>query len=184
MLRSFLILAVVNGSLLLASFVLELLATSDIPGPGTVRTGAQVPIALLMTMTTCAVHSTAYAYLLTSGRRAGMLARLHDLPEWINEQTSKNKKKAFPFAAGGMILMAGVAGIVWASGPRVWESSWFLFGSAVALAFNIAASVAEYATVAAQGRILLEVRARAGQSRVVESLAGVVQPSDSTKEGI
>ena len=56
MLRYFLVLAVTDGSLLIASFVLGLMATGEPRGPGAIWHGIHVLFALMTTMATLAVH--------------------------------------------------------------------------------------------------------------------------------
>src|SRR6185437_4855403 len=90
--RIFLGLAVTDGSLLVASFVLGLLATGETPAPGAVWRGTHVLVALLATMTTLLVHSIVYTYFLGTGKWVKEVARVYQLPDWINAQAKKNKR--------------------------------------------------------------------------------------------
>src|SRR5436309_15758817 len=82
MLRYFLVLAVTDGSLLVASFVLGLLATGEPRGPGAIWRGVHILFALMTTMATLAVHSIVYTYFLATGKWAREVVRVYQLPEW------------------------------------------------------------------------------------------------------
>ena len=101
MLRYFLVLAVTDGSLLVASFVLGLLAAGEHQTPNAVWRGTHVLFALLSTMATLAVHSVVYTYFLATGKWAKEVVHVYGLPDWINDQAKKNKRKAFRFEPGG-----------------------------------------------------------------------------------
>src|SRR4051812_31227058 len=109
MLRNFLVLAVTDGSLLVATFVLGLLASGEPRGPHTGMRGVHVLVALLATMATLAVHSIAYTYFLATGKWAAEVVRVYGLPEWVNHQAKKNKRKAFRFEFWGMTAVAVAA---------------------------------------------------------------------------
>ena len=109
MLRYFLVLAVTDGSLLVTSFVLGLLASGEPRGPGAVWRGVHVLFALLTTVATLAVHSIAYTYFLATGKWAAEVVRVYQLPPWINDQAKKNKRKAFRFEFWGMTAVAVTA---------------------------------------------------------------------------
>src|ERR1700733_4665802 len=86
MLRYFLVIAVTDGSLLVASFVLGLIASGEPRGPHAVFRGVHLLISLLATMATLAVHSIAYTYFLATGKWAQEVVRVYQLPAWINDQ--------------------------------------------------------------------------------------------------
>src|SRR3954451_6905033 len=109
MLRSFLVLAVADGSLLVASFVLGLLASGEPRGPHAVLSGVHLLVSLLAVMATLAVHSIAYTYFLATGKWAAEVVRVYQLPEWINQQAKKNKRKAFRVEFNAMALVAVAA---------------------------------------------------------------------------
>lgn len=165
MLRYFLVLAVTDGSLLVASFVLGLLATGEPRGPGAVWRGVHLLFALFTTMATLAVHSIVYTYFLATGKWAKEVVRVYQLPEWINDQARKNKRKTFRFEFWSMTLIAVTAWLGAASDAQGLNPTWHLVVAASTLAFNLGAFVVEYAVIVAQARLLLEVKARADQMR-------------------
>lgn len=165
MLRYFLVLAVTDGSLLVASFVLGLMASGEPRGPHAVWHGVHVLIALLATMATLAVHSIAYTYFLATGKWAAEVVRVYQLPTWINDQAKKNKRKAFRFEFYGMSLIAITAWLGAGADTQGLNPLWHLAVAAVALAFNLGAFAVEYAIIVAQARLLLEVKAQADRLR-------------------
>ena len=165
MLRYFLVLAVTDGSLLVASFVVGLIASGEPRGPGAIWRGVHVLLALLTTMTTLAVHSIAYTYFLATGKWAKEVVRVYQLPEWINTQAKKNKRKAFRFQFWSMALIAITAWLGAATDTQRLGPLWHLGIAAVALAFNFGAFVVEYAVIVAQARLLQEVKDQADRLR-------------------
>ena len=166
MLRYFLVLAVTDGSLLLASFVLGMFASAEPRGPHMVWHGVHLLFALLTTMATLAVHSIVYTYFLATGKWAKEVVRVYRLPEWLNDQAKKNKRKAFRFEFWSMALIAVAAWLGAESDTRQdFNSLWHLGAAALAVAFNFGAFVAEYAVIVAQARLLLEVKAQADRLR-------------------
>jgi hypothetical protein len=165
MLRYFLVLAVTDGSLLVASFVLGLLASAEPRGPGAIWRGVHLLFALFTTMATLGVHSIAYTYFLATGKWAKEVVHVYQLPDWINDQAKKNKRKAFRFEFWSMVLIAATAWLGAASDTQGTNPLWHLGVAAATLAFNIGAFAAEYAVIVAQARLLLEVKARADQMR-------------------
>jgi hypothetical protein len=165
MLRYFLVLAVTDGSLLVASFVLGLLATAEPRGPGAVWHGVHVLFALMTTVATLAVHSTAYTYFLATGKWAQEVVRVYQLPGWINDQAKKNKRKAFRFEFWGMAAVAVTAWLGAASDTQGLNPRWHLAAASAALAFNLGAFVVEYAVIVGHARLLLEVKAQADRLR-------------------
>jgi len=97
MLRYFLVLAVTAGSLLVACFVLGLMASGEPRGPHAIWHGIHILFALLTILVTLAVHSIVYTYFLATGKWAKEVVRVYQLPDWINTQAKKNKRKAFRF---------------------------------------------------------------------------------------
>ena len=166
MLRYFLVLAVTDGSLLVASFVLGLLASGEQPGPGAVWRGVHLLFALFTTMATLAVHSIVYTYFLATGKWAKEVVRVYELPGWINDQAKKNKKRAFRFEFWSMVLIAVTAWVGAAADTRRGFSPlWHLGLAAVTISFNVGAFAVEYAVIVAQARLLLDVKARADSLR-------------------
>ena len=165
MLRYFLVLAVTDGSLLVASFVLGLLATGEPRGPGAIWRGVHLLFALLTTLATLAVHSIVYTYFLATGKWAKEVVRVYGLPDWINDQAKKNKRKAFRFEFWSMTLIAITAWLGAASDTQRLSPLWHLGVAAATLAYNLGAFAVEYATIVAHARLLLEVKARADRLR-------------------
>jgi hypothetical protein len=165
MIRYFLVLSVTDGSLLVASFVLGLFASAEPRGPHDVFRGTHLLVALLTTMATLAVHSIAYTYFLATGKWAREVVRVYQLPEWINDQAKKNKRKAFRFEFWGMALIAVAAWLGAGADTLGMNPLWHLLASAVAVSFNLGAFVVEYAVIVSQARLLLEVKAQADRLR-------------------
>jgi hypothetical protein len=165
MLRYFLVLAVTDGSMLVASFVLGLFATGEPRGPGAIWHGVHVLFALLTTMATLAVHSIVYTYFLATGKWAKEVVRVYGLPEWINTQAKKNKRKAFRFEFWCMALIAVNAWLGAAADTRGLSPLWHLGLAAVTVGFNFGAFAVEYAVIVAQVRLLREVKDQADRLR-------------------
>jgi hypothetical protein len=165
MIRSFLVLAVTNGSLLVASFVLGLLASGEPRGPGAVWRGVHVLFALFTTLATLAIHSIVYTYFLATGKWAQEVVRVYRLPEWINAQAKTNKRTAFRFEFWSMAAVGVAAWLGAGSDTGRTHPLWHLGAAAAALAFNLGAFAVEYAVIVAHARLLLEVKARADRLR-------------------
>ena len=176
MLRYFLVLAVTDGSLLITSFVLGLLASGEPRGPHAIWHGVHLLFALLTTMATLAVHSIAYTYFLATGKWAKEVVHAYQLPDWINDQAKKNKRKAFRFEFWGMSLIAIAAWLGAAADTRPGNYPlWHLGVSALAIAFNLGAFAVEYAVIVSHARLMLEVKAQADRMR--EERYGAVSTS-------
>jgi hypothetical protein len=165
MLRYFLVLAVTDGSLLVSTFVLGILASGEPHGPHAVLRGVHVLVALFATMATLAVHSIAYTYFLATGKWAAEVVRVYRLPEWVNHQARKNKRKAFRFEFWGMSAVAVAAWLGGAADARVVNPLWHLGVAALAIALNLGAFAMEYAVIVAQHRLLTEVKSQADRLR-------------------
>jgi len=167
MLRYFLVLAVTDGSLLVASFVLGLLASGEHNLPRSTWRDVHFLFALLTTMATLAVHSIVYTYFMATGKWAKEVVHVYKLPEWINDQAKKNKRKAFRFVFWSITVVAVAAWLGAAAHTRAgagWPL-WHLGVAALALAFNFGAFAVEYAVILSHARLLLEVKARADRMR-------------------
>jgi len=166
MLRYFLVLAVTAGSLLVASFVLGLMASAEPRGPHEIWHGVHFLFALMTTIAALAVHSIVYTYFLATGKWAKEVVRVYQLPEWINTQAKKNKRKAFRFVMWSTTWIAITA---WLGGavhpPPLVNPLWHLGVAAVMLAFNFGAFAVEYAVIVAQVRLLIEVKDQADHLR-------------------
>ena len=165
MLRSFLVLAVTDASLLLSSSVVGLIASGEPRGPHAVLRGVHVLFALLTTMATLAVHSVVYTYFLATGKWAQEVVRVYGLPEWVNHQAKKNKRKAFRFEFWSMTLVAVTAWLGAAADTQGLNPLWHLGVAALTLAFNFGAFAVEYAVIVAQARLLAEVKDQADRLR-------------------
>ncbi len=166
--RIFLGLAVTNGSLLVASYVVGLISMGEVRGPGIKDHWHTIHflLGLLTTLTTLLVHSIVYTYFLGTGKWVKEVVRAYRMPDWVEAQAKKNKKKAFRFEFSCMVLIAITA---WGGAPsdtRGYNPIWHLFFSSFTLAYNFAAFAVEYVVIVAQARLLLEVKARADQQRL------------------
>lgn len=182
MLRYFLVLAVTDGSLLVVTFVVGLLASGEPRGPHAIMRGVHVLVALLATMTTLAVHSIVYTYFLATGKWAQEVVRVYQLPDWINDQAKKNKRKAFRFEFWGMTLVAIAAWMGAGADTQGLNPLWHLAVAAVAVAFNFGAFVVEYAVIVTQHRLLMEVKSQADRLREARYGAEVVGSAPPPEE--
>jgi hypothetical protein len=169
--RIFLGLAVTDGTLMAVSFVIGFFASAEARGPGEVWHGLHFLLGLVATMTTLLVHSIVFTYLLGTGKWVLEVVRVYRMPDWVYAQALKNKRKAFPFELAGIASIGGTAWLGAGTDARQWPSAWHLGLAALAVAFNLGAFAAEYATIVAQARLLLEVKDRADRLRLAQ-LAG------------
>lgn len=167
--RIFLGLAITDGTLLALTFALGFFVPHQ--AGGRVH-DIHFLLGLLTALMTLLVHSIAYTYFLGTGRWVKEVVRVYALPDWVWAQAQKNKRRAFPFALGGMLLIGSAA---WLGGAadtrRDFESTWHLAAAAVALAFNLGAFAVEYAAIVAQARLILEVKDRADRLREAQLAA-------------
>ena len=77
------------------------------------------------------------------------VVRVYQLPEWINTQAKKNKRKAFRFEFWSMTLIAVTAWLGAAADTQGLDPLWHLGVAALSLAFNLGAFVVEYAVIVA-----------------------------------
>ena len=182
MLRYFLVLAVTDGSLLVTSFVLGLLASGEPRGPHAVMRGVHVLVALVTVMATLAVHSIAYTYFLATGKWAAEVVRVYQLPEWVNHQAKKNKRKAFRFEFWGMTAIAVTAWLGAGADTMGVHPLWHLGVSALAIGFNLGAFVVIYAVIVAQHRLLSEVKSQADRLRETRYGPGANAPAVATAD--
>jgi MFS family permease len=165
MLRYFLVLAVTAGSLLVASFVLGLMASGEPHGPHSIWHGIHILFALMTILASLAVHSIVYTYFLATGKWAKEVVRVYQLPEWINTQAKKNKRKAFRFVMWSTTWICVTAWLGAAADTQGTNPLWHLGIAAVMLAFNFGAFAVEYAVIVAQVRLLIEVKDQADHLR-------------------
>ena len=166
--RIFLGLAVTNGSLLVASYVVGLISMGEPRGPGIKDSWHTLHflLGLFTTLTTLLVHSIVYTYFLGTGKWVKEVVAAYAMPEWIEAQAKKNKKKAFRFEFYCMLLIGITAWFGAASDARGFNPTWHLFAASLTMAFNFGAFAVEYVVIVAQARLLLEVKKRADEQRL------------------
>ena len=174
--RIFLGLAITDGTLLLIAFSLGWAASGG-AGPR-VHTWHDLHflLGLLATLATLLVHSIVFTYFLGTGRWVKEVVRVYRLPGWLEAQAQKNKRKAFPFELVGMAFIGGATWLGAGTDTRQWPASWHLGVAAAALAFNLGAFAAEYVTIVAQARLLLEVKDQADRLRLAQLAAAEPAP--------
>jgi hypothetical protein len=181
--RYFLVLAVTDGSLLVASFVVGLIASGEPLGPHAVWRGVHVLVALMATMATLAVHSIVYTYFLATGKWAAEVVRVYQLPGWVNDQAKKNKRRAFRFEFWGMTVIAITAWLGAGAHAQGMNPLWHLGVALGAMVFNFGAFAVEYAVIVAQARLLLEVKAQADRLREARYGPEALAASDGDAPG-
>jgi hypothetical protein len=167
--RIFLGLAVTNGSLLVASYVVGLISMGELRGPGIKDPWHTIHflLGLFTTLTTLLVQSIVYTYFLGTGKWVKEVVAAYKMPEWIEAQAKKNKKKAFRFEFYCMLLISIAAWLGAASDrSQTFNPIWHLFAASLTMAFNFGAFAVEYVIIVAQARLLLEVKKRADEQRL------------------
>ena len=150
MIRYFLVMAVTGGSLLAADFVLGFFATGECTGPHAIARGIHVLFSLVTVVTLLGIHSIVYTYFVATGKWAKEVVRVYELPDWINAQATKNKRRAFRFVMWSMTVIAAAAWLGAAVDTRGSAYAlWHLGVAAFAVAFNLGAFVVEYAVIVA-----------------------------------
>lgn len=164
--RYFLVMAVTGGSLLVADFGLGLFATGDAHGPGAVARGVHILFSLATIVTLLGIHSIVYTYFVATGKWAKEVVYAYGLPDWINTQAKKNKRRAFRFVLWSMTAIAAAAWLGGAVDTRGESYAfWHLGAAAFAIAFNLGAFAVEYLVIVAQVRLLSDVKDRADRMR-------------------
>lgn len=165
--RIFLGLAVSNASLLIVSFVVGLITSGEVRQAGHTAPwhGTHFLLGLFTTMWTLLVHSIVYTYFLGTGKWVKEVVRVYQLPEWVEAQAKKNKRKAFRFEFLSMALIGAAAWFGAGADAQGWNPTWHLALTSLALAFNIGAFAVEYAVIVAQSRLLIEVKNQADALR-------------------
>jgi hypothetical protein len=157
--RIFLGLAVTVGMLLASTFVLGLVAGLEDRVHAHFWHDLHFLIGLVTTMATLLVHAIVCTYLLGTGKWVKEVVRVYRLPGWLEGIAVRNKRRAFPFELGGMLLIGATACLGAAVDTRRDISSlWHLAAAAVAIGFQLGAFLAEYVAIVAQARLLLEVK--------------------------
>src|SRR5271169_1515791 len=162
--RQFLIMAVTGGSLLVADFVIGLFAAAD--QPGGVARGVHLLFSLATVVVLLGIHSIVYTYFIATGKWAKEVVAAYQLPDWINAQAKKNKRRAFRFIMGSMTAIAVAAWLGAAADTRgSYYAIWHLGSAAFAVAYNIGSFVVEYAVIVAHVRLLTDLKDRADRLR-------------------
>jgi hypothetical protein len=113
------------------------------------------------------VHSIVFTYFLGTGKWVKEVVRVYGLPQWVEAQAVRNKRRAFPFELLGMTLVGITAWLGAAADTRRdFDPLWHLGLAGLALTFNLGAFVIEYAAIVAQARLLLEVKDQADRLRL------------------
>ena len=115
------------------------------PGPTDAR------LARLAASATLAVHASTFAHLRASGRRVEAVAEALGLPDWVGAQVEKNRRKALVYETLGPALVVLAA---WFVGDRWWHR----VVAGASLAFQVGAFVGEFAIIAAQARLVRDVK--------------------------
>jgi hypothetical protein len=166
--RYFLVMAVTGGSLLVADFVIGLFATGDLHGPGAIARGVHILFSLATVVVLLGIHSIVYTWFIATGKWAKEVVTVYQLPDWINAQAKKNKRRAFRFILWSMTAIAAAAWLGAAAdtrGPAY--TPWHLGIAALAVAFNFGSFIVEYGVIVAHVRLLREMKERADAMRQV-----------------
>jgi hypothetical protein len=171
----FLALAVTDGLLLLVTYALGLFVPS---GQGGIVHDMHFLVALLTILTTLLVHGVVYTYFLGTGKWVREVVRVYQMPDWVEAQATRNKRRCFPFVIWGMLAIGATAWLgATADTMRGFGGLWHLVAASATLAFTLGAFAFEYVAVVAQARLLIEVKDQADRLRLArlaeaEALAG------------
>ena len=77
--------------------------------PGGVARGVHLLFSLATVVVLLGIHSIVYTYFIATGKWAKEVVTAYQLPEWINEQAKKNKRRAFRFIMWSMTAIAVAA---------------------------------------------------------------------------
>jgi hypothetical protein len=179
--RHFLVMAVTGASLLVADFVIGLFANGDLHGPGAVARGVHVLFSFVTVIVLLGIHSIVYTYFIATGKWAKEVVAAYQLPEWINEQARKNKRRAFRFIMWSMTAIAVAAWLGAAADTRSASYvPWHLGFAALAVAFNLGSFIIEYAVIVSHVRLLTELKDRADRLREERYGSEVIAQLDRT----
>jgi hypothetical protein len=166
MIRYFLVLAVLGGSLLAADMVLGFVAASEVPGPHAVGRAVHLLFSLLTVVVLLGIHSIVYTYFVATGKWAKEVVRVYQLPDWFLAQAKRNKRRAFRFVMGSMTAIAIAA---WFGGAADTLGAGYaplhLVAASAAVAFNLGSFVVEYAAIVGHARLLVELKDQADRLR-------------------
>ncbi len=164
--RIFLGMAVTVGSLMVVTLFTGFFVPS---GQGGALRDLHFLLGLFTALATLLIHSIVFTYFLGTGKWVKEVVRVYQLPEWVSSQAMKNKRRAFPFEMGCMLLIGVTAWLGAAADTskalNASYSYWHLMAASVTLAFNLGAFAVEYASIVAQARLVLEVTDQADRLR-------------------
>ena len=78
-------------------------------GPGAVARGVHLLFSLATVVVLLGIHSIVYTYFVATGKWAKEVVTVYQLPDWINAQAKKNKRRAFRFIMWSMTAIAVAA---------------------------------------------------------------------------
>src|SRR5262249_22700550 len=112
------------------------------------------------------IHSIVYTYFIATGKWAQEVVAAYQLPDWINAQAKKNKRRAFRFIMWSVIAIAVAA---WLGAAADTQSLSYvpshLGFAALAIAFNLGSFIVEYGVIVSHVRLLTELKDRADRLR-------------------
>lgn len=166
MIRCFLFLSVLGGSLLIADVVLGFLAATGVSGPNADGRAIHRVLSLLTVALILGIHSMVSIYFAATGKRAGELVRVHRLRDRFLAQAERNRRRAFRFVVGSVMAIVIAAGLGFLA-DRAGESdaTWHLIAAMMALAFNLGSFLVEYVSIVGQARLLAEWKEAVGRRR-------------------
>jgi hypothetical protein len=160
----FLVLAVVDATLLLISYGLGWFVPS---GAGGLVHDLHFLVALLTVVATLMVHGIVYTYFIGTNKWVKEVARVYALPEWVEAQSKRNKRRAMPLVTWGMLAIGATAWLGAAADTiRGFGGTWHLVAATFTLAFTFGAFALEYLAIVGQMRLLVEVKAQADRLRL------------------
>ncbi len=162
--KIFLTLAVANTTLLLIAYGMGLFVPS---GEGGTIHDLHFLVGLLTMLASLMVHGIVYTYLIGTNKWVKEVVRVYGLPTWMETQSKRNKRRAFPFILWGMLAIGAT---VWLCGAadtiRGFGGLWHWLMASFTIGFTGVAFVLEYASIIAQARLLVEVKDEADRLRV------------------
>ena len=168
----FLALAVADLTLILISYTLGWFVPT---GQGGLIRDIHFLVGLLTMLATLMVHGVVYTYFIGTGKWVAEVTRVYRLPEWMEAQAKRNKRRAMPFVTWGMLAMGAT---VWlgaaADTMRGFSGFWHFLVATFTLGFTLGAFALEYRAIVGQMRLLAEVKVRAdeGRRRALDSAEG------------
>lgn len=168
MIRYFLVLAVLGGSLLLADMVLGFVAASEVPGTITAGGTAHRLVSMAMVVGLVGIHASVYAVFVKTSGWVREVVRIDELPDWYLAHAMRNTRRLVPFVTGSMAAIA-VAALIGAAAETAGAGGapWHLAAASMALAFNLGSFVVEYAAIAGHARLLAELKDAANRRHAV-----------------